>query len=114
MPALILREFLGKYQSMRPGAVRSGKNRPRFVRIPVAIINVEIEPASFSQNACLGFVEYAGSGPRETLDMVPGCLLQRAGHEVYNRIDSVRKAATDLLVNTEDNAMRRRIEKPRP
>jgi hypothetical protein len=46
--------------------------------------------------------------------MAPGCLLQRNSHEAYSRIDSVREITADLLVNTEDDAMIRRIDKPRP
>jgi hypothetical protein len=45
--------------------------------------------------------------------MAPGCVLQRDAHEIYDRIDSVRKAATDLRVSTEDDAMIRRIDELR-
>jgi hypothetical protein len=34
--------------------------------------------------------------------------------EIYDRIDAVGEAAADLLVNTEDNAMTGRIDKPCP
>ena len=113
MPALVLAKFLGNHESMRPGVVAGGKNRPCFVRIAAVIFNVEIKPASFSRNACEGFAEYAGSQRSETLDIAPGCVLQGDGHEVQGRIDAVGELATDLLVNAEDDAMGRRIDKPR-
>jgi hypothetical protein len=56
MPALILRKLLGKNESMRRGVTGSGKNTSRLVRIPPAIVDVKIEPPSFSQNPGLGFV----------------------------------------------------------
>ena len=105
MPALIVAKFLSNNERMRPGVVGSGKNRSRFVWIPAAVVNVEIKSASFSQNPCWGFVEYAGSQRIETLDMAPGCLLQRDSDEADSRIDFVRETAADLLVNTDDNAM---------
>ena len=46
--------------------------------------------------------------------MAPGCLLQRHRTEVYKRIDSVREAAIDRLVNADDNAMTQLIKKPHP
>jgi hypothetical protein len=46
--------------------------------------------------------------------MAPGRLRQRDGYEIYDRIDLVGEGAADLLVNTEDNAMMRRVDKPRP
>src|ERR1700680_4095530 len=46
--------------------------------------------------------------------MAPGGVLQRDAREIYDRIDAVGEAAADLLVNTEDNAMTRRIDKPCP
>ena len=46
--------------------------------------------------------------------MAPGGVLQRDAREIYDRIDSVGKAAADLLVNTEDDAMTGRVDKPRP
>ena len=46
--------------------------------------------------------------------MTPGGVLQRDAREIYDRIDAVREAAADLLVNTEDNAMTGRINKPSP
>ena len=113
MPAAILRELPGNNESMRHGVVGTGKNQSRFVRVPAAVVNVEIKPVSFSQNLCLRFVEYTGSRRRETFDMAPGCMLQWDAREIDDRIDSVAEVATDLLVNTEDNAMIRRIDKPR-
>jgi hypothetical protein len=112
MPAPVLRKFLGNDESMRHGVVRGEKNRSRFVWIPVAVFNVEIKSVLSSQNLCVGFVECITSR-RETLGAAPCCLLQRNSHKVYKRIDSVREVATDLLVNTEDHAMIRRIDKPR-
>ena len=53
-PAPIFRKFPGKNESMRRGVVASGKNRSDFVRIAAAIVDVEIEPASFNQNAAPG------------------------------------------------------------
>ena len=50
----------------------------------------------------------------QTLDVVPGCQPQRTGYEIDKRIDLVRKAATDLLMNAEDNAVGRRIDEPGP
>jgi hypothetical protein len=44
--------------------------------------------------------------------MAPGCMLQCDAHEIDNRIESLREAATDLLVNTEHNAVMRQIYKP--
>jgi hypothetical protein len=44
--------------------------------------------------------------------MAPGGVLQRDACEIYDRIDAVGEAAADLLVNTEDNAMTGRIDKP--
>jgi hypothetical protein len=46
--------------------------------------------------------------------MAPGGVLQRDAREIYDRIDAVGEAAADLLVNTEDNAMTGRIDKPCP
>src|SRR3984957_6711148 len=46
--------------------------------------------------------------------MVPDGALQRDAREIYDRIDAVGEAAADLLVNTEDNAMTGRIDKPCP
>ena len=46
--------------------------------------------------------------------MTPGGVLQRDAREIYDRIDAVGEAAADLLVNTEDNAMTGRIDKPSP
>src|ERR1700722_2583564 len=74
VPALILRQFLGKNKSVRPGVVGRGKDRPRFVRITVAVVNVEIEPASFGQDPGLGFVKFI-KPRREALNMTPGCVL---------------------------------------
>ena len=114
VPAAILREFLGNNNGMRHGVIGRRKNRSRFVRIPAAVVNVEIKPASFSRNLCLRYVEYSGSRGRETLGMTPGGVLQRDAREIYARIDAVGEAAADLLVNTEDNAMTGRIDKPCP
>jgi hypothetical protein len=50
----------------------------------------------------------------QTHHVVPRCSFQRVGHGVYGRLYAVRKAATDPLVNTEDDAMTGRIYKPRP
>jgi hypothetical protein len=49
----------------------------------------------------------------KTLGMAPGGVLQRDARR-FSRIDFVREAAADLLVNTEDNAMTGRIDKPCP
>ena len=114
MPAAILRDFPGNNESMRYGVVGTGKNRSRFVRVPAAVVNVKIKPVSFSQNLCLRFVEYIGPRRRETFDMAPGWMLQWDAREIDDGIDSVREAATDLLVNTEDNVMSRRFDKPHP
>jgi hypothetical protein len=46
--------------------------------------------------------------------MAPGGVLQRDAREIYDRIYAVGEAAADLLVNTEDNAMTGRIDKPSP
>src|SRR6476660_3488316 len=46
--------------------------------------------------------------------MAPGGVLQRDAREIYDRIDAIGEAAADLLVNAEDNAMTRRIDKPCP
>ena len=46
--------------------------------------------------------------------MAPGGVLQRDAREIYDRIDAVGEAAAGLLVNTEDNAMTGRIDKPCP
>jgi hypothetical protein len=46
--------------------------------------------------------------------MAPGCMLQRHKTEIYKPINSVREAATDLLVNADDNAMTQRIKRPHP
>jgi hypothetical protein len=112
MPALIWRKFLGENESMRHRVVSRAKNGSRFVRIPAAVHNVEIKPASFSQNLCSGLVECIHSR-KQTLGMALGCQLQWYGHEIHKRIDSVREVATDLLVNTEDNAMARGLDEPR-
>jgi len=53
VPAAVLREFLGNNNGMRCGVIGRRKNRSRFVRIPAAVVNVEIKPASFSRNLCL-------------------------------------------------------------
>ena len=113
MPAVVLRKFLGENKRMRHGVVSRGKDGSRFVRIPAAVDNVEIKPASCSQPLCSGFVECMSSR-RETLDMAPGRVLQRDAHKIYDRLYFVGEVAADLLVNTEDNAMARRIDAPRP
>src|SRR6202047_2888470 len=106
VPALILCQFLGKDERMRPGVVGRRKNRSAFVRIPVAIVDVKIEPASLGQEPTLGLLEFIK--PRmEAPDMTPGCVLQRGGHEVCNRIDFVGEVPADLLMYTKENAMRR-------
>src|SRR6202011_5760121 len=87
VPAAILREFLGNNNGMRRGVIGRRKNRSGFVRIPAAVVNVEIKPASFSRNLCLRYVEYSGSRRRETLGMTPGGVLQRDAREIYDRID---------------------------
>ena len=92
MPAVVLRKFLGE----RHGVVSRGKDGSRFVRIPAAVDNMEIKPASLSKNLSSGFVEHMNSR-RVTLDMALGCMLQRNGHESYKRIDSVIEGAPDLL-----------------
>jgi hypothetical protein len=74
VPALILRQFPGKNESMCPGAVGRGKDRSCFVRITVAVVDVEIEPASFGQAPGLGFVKII-KPQREALNMTPGCVL---------------------------------------
>ncbi len=56
MPALILRKLLGKNESMRRGVTGNRKNTSRLIRIPPAIVDVKIEPPSFSQNPGSGFV----------------------------------------------------------
>jgi PAS domain S-box-containing protein len=53
VPDAILREFLGNNNGMRRGVIGRRKNRSRFVRIPAAVVNVEIKPASFTRNLCL-------------------------------------------------------------
>jgi hypothetical protein len=55
MPAAILREFVGKNQSVRCGVFGGGKNGSRFVRIPAAIVDVEIKPAPLCENLRSGF-----------------------------------------------------------
>ena len=55
MPAVILREFPGKNQSVRCGVFAGRKNGSRFVRIPGAIADVEIKPAPLGQNLRSGF-----------------------------------------------------------
>src|ERR1700730_5935582 len=113
VPAGVLRKFPGDGERMRRGFIGGGKDRPRFVRIPVAIVNVEIKPPAFRCDHRSGLA--VGCDVRnQALDVVPGCPLQRAGDEIYKRIELVRKAATDLLVNNEDNAMIVRFAEPRP
>src|SRR3979409_2105444 len=78
MPPLILRQLVGNDESVRRGFAGVGKNRPGFVRIAVAVVDVEIEPASFSRDPGVGFVEYDCSRKR-TLEMTAGCVPQRDG-----------------------------------
>ena len=86
MPAIVLRKFLGENESMRHGVAGPGKNRSRFVRIPAAVDNVEIKPASH----------------RTSL----GGLFQRDRHEITERIDFVREAASWIVETREDIANR--------
>jgi hypothetical protein len=113
MPAVVRRQVLRNGERMRVSFVEGGKHRSGFVRVPAAVFSMEIKPAAFRWDFCSGLI--VGINPRiQTLDVVPGCQLQRDRHEIYERIDSVRKTAADLLVNTEDNAMVRCVDKPRP
>ena len=112
MPAAVLCEFSRNHDSMRCGVFGGGKNRPGLVRVPAAVLDVEIKPVSFSQHLCLGFLKYIGSRRREALDLPPGCVLQRDVREIDHGIHPVGEVTADLLVNTEDNAMTGRVDKP--
>jgi hypothetical protein len=113
VPAAILRKFLGKNNRMRGGVVGTGKDRSRLVRVPAAVVNMEIKPDGFGQDLCLRYVEYTGSR-RETLGMTLGCVLQWDAHQIHDGIESIGEASTDLLVNTKENIVIRRIDKPHP
>jgi hypothetical protein len=98
---------------MRRGFIGGGENRPPLVRITAAIVNVEIIPHAARQDFRSVF-PMGFDFRNQTLDVVPGCPPQRAGHEIDKRFDLIRKAATDLLMNAEDNAVGRRIDEPGP
>jgi hypothetical protein len=72
MPALIWRKFLGNNERMRRGAVGSRKDGPGFVRISLAVLNVEIKPAALNEALRSGFSSRIGSRGGEALDMALG------------------------------------------
>src|SRR3982074_3635514 len=96
---------------MRRGFVEGGKDGSHFVRVAAAILDMEIEPYALRQGLCSGLVVCIDVRT-QALHVVPRCPFQRSVHQVYGRLDPFRKAATNPLVNTEDNAMSGRIDKP--
>src|SRR3979490_843771 len=88
-------------------------DRSGFVRIPRAIVDMEIIPAAISRKLGGGFVACTNCRA-QTLDVVLGCSPQRIRHEFDEGIDAHGKTPADLLMNTEDDVIVGRIDKPYP
>src|SRR5882757_10231037 len=84
-----------------------------FVRIPRAIVDMEIIPAAISRKLGDGFVACINCRA-QTLDVVLGCSPQRIRHQLDEGIEPCGKAPADLLMNTEDDVIVGRIDKPYP
>src|ERR1700736_6657196 len=84
-----------------------------FVRIPRAIVDMEIKPAAISRKLGGGFMACTNCRTR-MLDVVLGCSPQRIRHQLDERIEPRGKTPADLLMNTEDDAIVARIDKPCP
>jgi hypothetical protein len=84
-----------------------------FVRIPRAIVDMEIKPAATSRKLGGGFVACTNCRA-QTLDVVLGCSPQRICHQLDERIEPRGKTPADLLMNTENDVIVGRIDKPRP
>jgi len=84
-----------------------------FVRIPRAIVDMEIIPAAISRKLGGGFVACTNCRA-QTLDVVLGCSPQRIRHQFDEGIEPRGKAPADLLMNTEDDVIVGRIDKPYP
>src|SRR3982074_2125974 len=84
-----------------------------FVRISVAIFDMEIIPAAISRKLGGGFVACTNCRA-QTLDVVLGCSPQRIRHQFEEGIEPRGKAPADLLMNTEDDVIVGRIDKPYP
>jgi hypothetical protein len=84
-----------------------------FVRIPRAIVDMEIKPAAISRNLGGGFVACTNCRA-QTLDVAPGCSPQRIRRQFDEGIEPRGKAPADLQMNTEDDVVDGRIDKPRP
>src|SRR5258708_21526601 len=88
-------------------------DRACFVRISRAIVDMEIIPAAISRKLGGGFVACTNCRA-QTLDVVLGCSPQRVRHQFDEGIEPRGKAPADLLMNTEDDVMVGRIDKPYP
>src|SRR5882762_9809460 len=84
-----------------------------FVRISRAIVDMEIIPAAIDRKLGGGFVACTNCRA-QTLDVVLGCSPQRVRHQFDEGIEPRGKAPADLLMNTEDDVMVGRIDKPYP
>src|SRR5258708_23512368 len=88
-------------------------DRACFVRISRAIVEMEIIPAAISRKLGGGFVACTNCRA-QTLDVVLGCSPQRICHQLDEGIEPRGKTPADLLMNSEDDAIVGRIDKPRP
>ena len=84
-----------------------------FVRISRAIVDMEIIPAAISRKLGGGFVACTNCRA-QTLDVVLDCSPQRIRHQFDEEIEPCGKAPADLLMNTEDDVIVGRIDKPYP
>jgi hypothetical protein len=113
MPAVVLLQFPGDRKRMRRSLIRRCMDGSCFVRIPRAIVDMEIKPAAISRK--LGGRFWACANCRtQMLDVVLGCSPQKIRHQLDEGLEPRGKAPADLLMNTENDAIVVRIDKPRP
>src|SRR3981081_2979605 len=84
-----------------------------FVRIPRAIVDMEIIQAAISRKLGGGVVACTNCAT-QTPDVVLGCSPQRIRHQFDEGIEPRGKGPADLLMNTEDDVIVGRIDKPYP
>jgi hypothetical protein len=104
MPAIVLRKFLGENESMRHGVAGRGKNGSSFVRIPTAVDNVEIKPASHNHTLCSGSVECMNSRS-ETLDTALGCWGHASGETAASWIAETREDMANRILKARDGGI---------
>ncbi len=84
-----------------------------FVRIPRAIVDMEIKPAAISRKLGGGFMACTNCRA-QMLDVVLGWSPQRIRHQLDEGIEPRGKAPADLQMNTEDDMIDGRFDKPYP